>query len=595
MNIPCLNRLTIGENPGRRSQCLLRRTLLSVTFIAMLLPSSLVLAAPSQAELDQAAREADRIQQLEQLRLRQEREEALRRAKPGSALDPRDFRPEVKPSGRTGGCRDIKEVVLKGVTRLSDAEQLAITAPRTGKCLSVADIEALLGELTKAYIDKGYIAARVYVPQQDMSSGKFELLVVEGIVEKIMIKDGDKSSVSVGNVFPGVPGDVLNLRDIEQGLDQINRLSSNNAKMSVEPGEKEGGSTIVITNEPRSPLHFNLSYDNQGSQSTGKHQVGLTMSFDNPLGINDFVSISHREAQPNDRERKYSASDSFNYVLPYGYNTFTLGKSRSVYVSTIISGAAALKSNGNSSNTFIKADRVMYRDQFSRVSASATLTTKGTKNYLADTFLAVSSRDLTVFDIGATVSTQVLGGGLGIDLGYGQGLDTMGALSDAAGLPDASPRAQFGVVKFGLMYNRGFPVGTKSLDWSSQFSSQRALDTLYGSEQFSIGGISTVRGFVSNSLASDNGTLWRNELSSRFPVELLGYKGMIKPYVALDHGRVSPHAAGNISGKMTGAALGLTFAVGPATWEWFVGAPVSTPDSMPREGRSSFFRVSVAL
>jgi hemolysin activation/secretion protein len=591
MNIPCLNRLTIGENPGRRFQCLLRRTLLPVTFLAMLLPSSLVLAAPSQAELDQAAREADRIQQLEQLRLRQEREEALRRAKPESALDPRDFRPEVKPSGRTGGCRDIKEVVLKGVTRLSDAEQLAITAPRTGKCLSIADIEALLGELTKAYIDKGYIAARVYVPQQDMSSGKFELLVVEGIVEKNMIKDGDKGSVSVGNTFPGVEGGILNLRDIEQGLDQINRLSSNNAKMSIEPGEKEGGSTIVITNEPRSPLHFNLSYDNQGSQSTGKHQVGVTMSFDNPLGLNDFISVSHREAQPNDRERKYSASDSFNYVLPYGYNTFTLGKSRSNYVSIF----GGVKLSGNSTNSYLKADRVMYRDQFSRVSAAATLTTKEIKTYSRDAFSSINSRSLTVLDVGATLSTQALGGALGLDLGYGQGLDTLGALTDPAGLPDSSARAQFGVVKFGVMYNRSFPVGGKSLDWSSQFSSQRALDTLYGSEQFSIGGISTVRGFVSNSLASDHGSLWRNELSSRFPIELLGYNGMVKPYVAIDHGRVSQRGADNPSGKMTGAALGFTFAVGPATWEWFVGAPVSTPDSMPREGRSSFFRVSVAL
>jgi hemolysin activation/secretion protein len=554
-----------------------------------------VLAAPTAAEIEQASREADRIQQLEQQRIRQEREETLRRARPGSSLDPRDFRPEVKPSGRSGGCREIKEVVLKGVTRLTAEEQATLTRDRSGKCLSVADIESLLAEVTKAYIDKGYIAARVYIPQQDLGTGRLELLVVEGIVEKIMIKDGDKGSVSVGNAFPGIPGEILNLRDIEQGLDQINRLSSNNARMSVEPGDKEGGSTIVITNEPRSPLHFNLSYDNQGSQSTGKHQVGLTMSLDSPLGFNDFFSVSHREAQPNDRERKYSASDSFTYVLPYGYQTFTLGTSRSVYVSTITSGATQLKSNGNSSSSFLKADRVMYRDQFSRLSASATLTTKETKNYLADTFLSVSSRSLTVLDLGATLSTQVLGGGLGVDLGYGQGLDTMGALSDAPGLPDASPRAQFEVVRFGMMFNRGFPIGNKSLDWSSQFSSQRALDTLYGSEQFSIGGISTVRGFVTNSLASDNGTLWRNELSTRFPVELLGYKGMIKPYVALDHGRVSPHSAGNVSGKMTGAALGFTFAVGSANWEWFVGAPVSTPDSMPREGRSSFFRVSVAL
>jgi hemolysin activation/secretion protein len=554
-------------------------------------------AAPTADELDQAAREANRLQQIEQQRTQQERAEALKRAAPGSALDPRAFRPDVPLSGRTGACREIATIVLKGSTLLTLAEQQSLTANKAGKCLNVSDIEALMADVTKAYIDKGYIGARVYIPQQDLSTGTLELLVVEGVVEKILIRDGDKGSVSLGNVFPGVTGGVLNLRDIEQGLDQINRLASNNAKMSVEPGEKEGGSLIVIENTPSSTLHYGLSYDNQGSASTGKEQAALSLSADNLLGLNDFLSLNHRFAVPSDPNRRDSVSDSINYTVPWGYQTFTVGTSHSTYTSMLTTAnGTELKSNGESDNSYLKLDRVMLRDQIRRVSGSASLTTKQTKNYLAGQFLSVSSRALTVLDLGVTMSTQVLGGGLGLDAGYSQGLDALGALTDASGLADGSPRAQFGAWKFGAMFNRGFALGGIDLAWSSQLSTQVAMNTLYGSEQFSVGGISSVRGFVTNSLAGDNGALWRNELSSRVPLALFGQTGMVKPYIALDVGEVSQKASGGAAGgQLVGAALGFTVMVGKATWDLFTGFPLSKPSSMASESPSTFFRLSLAL
>jgi hemolysin activation/secretion protein len=554
-------------------------------------------AAPTAAELEQAAREAQRIQQLEQQRIEQERMDALKRAAPSSALNPRAFRPDVPLTGRAGGCREIASIVFKGITLLSLAEQNAITQDKAGKCLSVSDIEVLMADVTKAYIDKGFIGARVYIPQQDLGTGQLQLLVVEGLIEKILIRDGDKGSVSIGNVFPGVTGSVLNLRDIEQGLDQINRLASNRAKMSIEPGEKEGTSRIVIDNTPTSRFHYGLSYDNQGSEGTGKSQLALSLSMDNLLGLNDFMSLSHRLAAPSDANRHDSLADSINYTVPWGYQTFTVGTSHSSYSSILTATSGTeLKSNGESDNTYFKFDRVMLRDQVRRISASATVTTKQTKNYLADQYLAVSSRNLTVLDLGVTMSTQVLGGGLGLDAGYAQGLDAMGAQTDAGGLADGAPRAQFGAWKLGAMFNRGFAIGGIDVAWSSQLSTQLAVNTLYGSEQFSVGGIGSVRGFVTNSLAGDNGALWRNELSTRVPIELFGQAGVVKPYVAIDTGQVSQKASGGAAGgQLTGAALGVTVMTDKATFDIFTGFPLSKPSSMSTEGPSTFFRLSLAL
>jgi hemolysin activation/secretion protein len=97
---------------------------------------------------------------------------------------------------------------------------------------------------------------------------------------------------------------------------------------------------------------------------------------------------------------------------------------------------------------------------------------KDSKNYLADEFLAVSSRPLTVFDLDASVSTRAGGGVLSADLGYARGLKLAGALRDPAGLPDYAPRAQFGKFKLGLGYMRPFRIGGLDALFSTQFSAQ---------------------------------------------------------------------------------------------------------------------------
>src|SRR3546814_8677404 len=105
----------------------------------------------------------------------------------------------------------------------SDVCSSDLVAPYLGRCVTVDDIERLLGEVTKAYIDRGYATTRAYLPEQDLSSGRLRIEVVEGRISRIEV---DGSGVFVPGAFLYPDGDRLNLRRLEQGLDQINRLRS---------------------------------------------------------------------------------------------------------------------------------------------------------------------------------------------------------------------------------------------------------------------------------------------------------------------------------------------------------------------------------
>ena len=82
----------------------------------------------------------------------------------------------------------------------------------------------------------------------------------------------------------------------------------------------------------------------------------------------------------------------------------------------------------------------------------------------------VSSRELTVLDLDGNLSTGFMGGALSLDLGYAQGLAAMGALRDAANLPDWAPRAQFSKYKMGFNYSLPFRVFGKDAAFTSQLS-----------------------------------------------------------------------------------------------------------------------------
>jgi hemolysin activation/secretion protein len=465
------------------------------------------------------------------------------------------------------------------------------------RCLGVNDIEMLLADLTNAYISSGYATARAYLPQQDLSGGTLKILVIEGRVEKLLIEDGGKSSVSISNVAPGLVGKPLNLRDFEQALDQVNRLASNNATFDIQPGSQTGDSIVVIGNQPTRPVRGSISYDNQGSAATGREQTGVNGSWDNPLGFNDFVSLTHRRATPYDSQAASSWSNSLNYIVPYGYSTLIMALSNSAYTSAFTApSGSTLHSRGTAEQISMRLDRTVYRNQSDRWNLSATVTSKESKSYLEDVFLAVSSRRLSILDLDSSFTTRFVNGVLTLDIGYARGLKQFNALQDNDNLPSDSPRAQFEKWKFGLSYM--LPFRAVGFDWTlnSALVGQRSEDVLYGSEQIFIGGIYTVRGFVRNTLAGDDGYYWRNDLSVRFPFNAPGdLAGQLRPYVAIDHGYVSNRMAGVPNGSLTGAALGISFSLGKASVDLFSGYPLRQPDFMRHEGISTFFRLNLSL
>lgn len=566
-----------------------------VASLVLLIGTQLPLHAQTAADRAEAARQADILQRQNQQRMQRDLESAVPSERAPSGIDTRELLPKVDASAAGRKCHEIGIIRIAGAPNLSSEVREQIVRDFSGRCLGVVEIEQILAEVTRDYIGRGYITTRAYLPQQDLSSGTLEILVLEGVVEKIMLEDGERESIRLGTVFPAERA-LFNLRDFEQGIEQVNKLSSNNASMDIQPGEEAGASRVVIRNAPRTPFHASFSADNQGSESTGRHQFGLTAMSDRLLGLNELLLFTHRRSHPHDKERQFSESDSFSAILPFAYSTLSLSVNRSRYASTIVAPSGLdLQFKGQSATDSARLDHVAYRDQQTRLTLSGTLTVKESKSWLAGQFLAVSSRPLTVLDIDSSLTTGIAGGVFGLDFGIARGLKMAGALTDPANLPDLAPRAQFEKIKIGASYSIPFQLAGKDFAFSTQATAQQGLDTLYGSEQILIGGIYSVRGFVKNTLSGDSGYYVRNELSMRHNLVLGDERVGMRFFAGFDFGKVANRVPDVPSGRLSGMALGFSASWRGGTLDVFNTRPLAKPDFFNRETPQTWVRFNYAI
>lgn len=556
---------------------------------------SLPAAAQAQTAADAAARQADILQRQNQQRIERDIDAAKPRERAAPGIDTSTLIPKTDASAAGKKCHAISHIAFDGAPNLSASVRDALVRKFSGQCLGVAEIEDILGAVTKDYIVRGFITTRAYLGPQDLGRGRLTITVLEGLLESIELDEGAKRSINPRNVFPAAGG-LLNLRDIEQGLDQVNKLSSNSAQLDIQPGAKAGASRVVIRNTPGRPFHAGLSADNQGSEATGRNQVGVTLSADRLLGWNELLLYTFRRAQPHDMARKGAESHSLTAIAPLGYSTLSYSGSRSRFVNMIaVPSGDELQLRGASQSHAFKFERLVYRDQSTRESLSATLTVKDSTNYLAGNLLGVSSRKLSVLDLVSSTSTALGGGALSLDAGYARGLRVGGALADVAELPDDAPHAQFGKFTLGLNYHLPFEIGGVNAGWSAQVTGQYAQHTLYGSEQLLIGGLYSVRGFVDNTLSGDHGWYARNELSLR-PLLTLGRQAVpLRLYGAFDVGRVKSRAADMPEGLLSGLAAGVTVSWKGCTLDVSATRALRLPAAMQREGTQAWVRLNIDI
>jgi len=505
--------------------------------------------------------------------------------------------PQEKPSAETAPsvCFNIIDIELQGADNLLGVEKEALVKPYLNRCLTAKDIDQLRVSIDRFYIKKGWLLSRAYLlPKQNIKSGKLVFKVLEGVLDSIELNENSLTDrMQVRMAFPYMVGEVLYIRDIEQGLEQMNRPASNRAKMDIIPvKDKPGYGKIRIKNTYDNRYRYSIGYDNLGYDSTGQQQGKLTADLDNLLFINDNLMLTATQYMGADKNIKDNQSLTANLSFPMGYWTINANSSNSRYLSTVKDNSGSFQLSGNSATQRIKLSRVAHRNQKTKTNFSFELANKVNNSYLQDVRLDSSSRTLTVFTINIEHVIRTANTFWSYSMDYARGLDLFDAVEDGPVRNNNTPRAQF--EKLGWAISASRPIKTLGKKWRYRGSliGQYAIDPLFGSEQISVGDTNTVRGYRNNPLSGDSGTYFRNDFSWASQTN----KGLLKGlniilgldagFVQAKNGNISN--SGEASAWLMGGALGLSQNIRWAkhqqlSWSATLAAPIFSPSYIVKD------------
>ncbi|MBD8251170.1 ShlB/FhaC/HecB family hemolysin secretion/activation protein [Pantoea agglomerans] len=487
----------------------------------------------------------------------------------------------------SGPCFEINQISLQQASLITPDTQKRLVAPYINQCLSLDRINQLVRAISEWYVQRGYITSRAFLTEQNLSHGTLNITVLEGKLEAIHLQGASARQLNMA--FPTRAGRILNLRDIEQGMEQINRLRTTPVQIEIIPSTQPGYSIVNLTSTPEFPLTLGLNMDNSGQRSTGISQLSASLVGNDLLGVADrwFVSGGRSSAFSDWRDaQNFQAGVS----VPYGYGLLDYSYSWSNYHSRFNANSFDWYSNGDNISNRLSGSWVLFRNGQIKTGLQLGLNHYVSHNWLNETLLQSSSRKLTSLQIGFNHTQKIAGGVATLNPMLSRGMPWFDAESDK-GKSDDFPKAEFRKWSVSSSYQR--PV-TQKMWWLSSFYAQWSPDRLYGSERLTIGGENSVRGYKEQYLSGDVGGYLRNELN--YSLFTLPAIGEVSTTLALDGGWLQSDKQDRYAaGTLWGSSLGLGTRNAHVSTQLSLGIPVSYPNYLAPDRLSVYARVGLVF
>ncbi|MBW0003530.1 MAG: ShlB/FhaC/HecB family hemolysin secretion/activation protein [Hyphomicrobiales bacterium] len=420
-----------------------------------------------------------------------------------------------------------KGVEIKDLPLLDDPAFLAAVTPFIGQKLTLARITEITREVVKQYRAKDHPLVDVIVPEQDVNNGVVQLAVVEFTVGKVRA-EGNRwfsSEVLVGKVHlkPGEP--VVGSRLlVDQAL--LNDSPYRSVEILYERGGGAGQTDVVLKTTDRLPVRVYGGYDDQGTKSVGMYRYsagfgyGNVFGLDHQLGFQVTSSADLLSGNPDLPGRQHDPrflSESWNYTAPLPWDDkITFFGLHAESVPRLANTFNQVGLTDQISARYIK--RLPVWENFTE-EAQFGFDFKRTNNNLAFGGLQINNTSTEVDQfVGQYSATYVDPWGstsLTADGYYSPGKITRNNNDAAFQTSRAGARAEYlygqvvgerltPIPKFGLL-----PEG---FIWSVKATVQDANRALLPSEELSLGGESSLRGYDPYLIQGDKGWIVSNEL-----------------------------------------------------------------------------------
>jgi hemolysin activation/secretion protein len=484
-------------------------------------------------------------------------------------IDSQPVAPEEAGASDETSCLVINRVELININAFPNGVRLTQSAKQAqGQCLDEKGLSALRNKLQWQLVNEGYITSRVTFTEESYADGVLSLTLIPGRVKGIEHHENSDSYAQLNMLFPGRPGDLVNLRDIEQGLENLQRLPSVNATMDIELNPEDLSSQIVVNRQQSRFWRINTFLDDAGHYAVGRYRAGATLLLDNPLSLSDLVYFSASRELDNhhDKGNNYFA---LHYSVPYGNWLFSMTGSRGSHYQSLLFANQAFKYHTRWQSLDMQIQRLLMRGyNYKTVGYTGALLRKSNR-FFADKELEVQRLNTADWQLGLQHLHYFPWGTFRGGASYQQETRWFGARPSPG--KETSPAAK--LINVTASLDIPFKLGEQRFHFQPVFNQQYTHSRLTMQDKFSIGGRSSVRGFpAGNALVGAQGWFLKNDLA------WVSQRTASQFYVGVDYGEVSEKSSQFLSGEhLMGAAVGVRGNYHQFSYDFNIGVPLAKP------------------
>jgi hemolysin activation/secretion protein len=412
--------------------------------------------------------------------------------------------------GAVPGTLMISGYTVTGNHLLSELEIDNAVYPYLGPGQTVKSVDAARTALQKAYADKGYETVAVEIPPQHVQDGVVQLQVIEAPIGRLDVKGSRYFSLNkIKSQAPSLaPGEVPNFKHIRHDLIALNQWPDRQVIPALQAGVRPQTIDVDLNVKDTLPLHGSLSLDNRYSPDTTPLRIDGSLSYDNLWQRGDTINLAFQVA-PQDTNDALVFSGSY------------LARTDIDWLTLLIYGLVS-----NSKVSTLGSTNVVGRGQVAGFRALTDLPGGGGffdslstgidyKNFDQDVTLGGSTvpSPVTYYPISSSYSATWQGDSATTQFDVGPTFNIRGFGSSPTAFDDKryDSESNFIYLRGDLSRQQDLPRGFQIF---VKAQGQVSDEPLVNSEQFSVGGQDTVRGYLESEVLGDDAVVGSVEFRS---------------------------------------------------------------------------------
>lgn len=405
----------------------------------------------------------------------------------------------------------IREYRVDGARHLPQAEVERAVYPYLGPGRNEGDVEQARAALEKAYRARGFQTVNVQIPPQDGRGGVIVLQVTEMTVGRLRVKGARYFLPS--EIKKGAPslkeGGLLDFNAVTADIVALNQSADRRVTPSLRPGVEPNTVDVDLEVKDSLPLHGSLELNNRYSADTPELRLNGSVSYNNLWQLGHAAGLSFQIA-PEDVNavNVYSGYYTLRFASMPNVSLMLQGTKQNSNVSTL--GGAAVAGRGEYFGPHLLVTLPNGKDFYH--SANFGIDYKHFDQNLAMAGV-MTTTPISYYPLSAGYSATWVKPGAVTELNGGVNLHLRGMGSSPPQFDQSRYEAQGNYV-----YGRGDVAHTRDLPGGMQLfgkvQGQVSDQPLINNEQFSAGGLSTVRGYLESAVLGDNAFCGTLELRS---------------------------------------------------------------------------------